>query len=86
LDSHDALIRNRSETLVKQQISWAAHLGLSRVMFLGQGANFSRMIRHSLRYTQAMLRISFNEWPAWNEVRMACDHNDVFQNNNSDFL
>jgi hypothetical protein len=86
LDSHDSLIRSRSETLVKQQISWAAHLGILRVMFLGEGANFSRMIRHSIKYTKAVLRISLNEWPAWNRARMACNHNAVFQNNISDFL
>lgn len=84
LDSSDMHIRRRSETLVKQQVNWACHIGLTQVMFTapsaGPIANFSRVVNSSLdmmHYTQAIVRVSVDEdgWNTWNKIRMTSKHN-----------
>ncbi|KAJ3049031.1 Protein arginine N-methyltransferase 5 [Rhizophlyctis rosea] len=89
LDSTDAVQRKMGEALVKKQINWAAHLGLSSVIFTlpetsANLVNFARVLNHTLNmvsYTQILVRVNlstqtpFDIWPSWNMVRTLCNHN-----------
>ncbi|TPX59935.1 hypothetical protein PhCBS80983_g02169 [Powellomyces hirtus] len=87
LDSPDDSTRQKCEALVKQQIQWAAHLGLSSVIFtcpsMDGGLNFPRVVGRALGmlgYTQAWVRITVTKrdteaWKKWNVLRTLCEHN-----------
>ncbi|KAJ3022093.1 Protein arginine N-methyltransferase 5 [Thoreauomyces humboldtii] len=89
LESEDDPTRQKCEALVRQQIHWAAHLGLSAVMFTYPTdafdcVNFPRVVSRSvglLSYTQAWLRVSLKNgngaeaWRQWNLVRSLGEHN-----------
>ncbi|KAJ3157323.1 hypothetical protein HDU89_002736 [Geranomyces variabilis] len=87
LDSEDDVTRQKCEALVRQQIQWAAHLGLTSVVFTAPekelGLNFPRVVNRSLSllaYSQAWLRVVVNKddneaWKRWNTIRTLGGHN-----------
>ncbi|KAJ3154552.1 hypothetical protein HDU86_004681 [Geranomyces michiganensis] len=87
LDSDDDATRQKCEALVRQQIQWAAHLGLTSVVFTAPeaelGLNFPRVVNRSLSllaYSQAWLRIVVKKddneaWKRWNTIRTLGGHN-----------
>ncbi|KAJ3312571.1 Protein arginine N-methyltransferase 5 [Boothiomyces sp. JEL0838] len=84
LDCSDSSIRKRSELLVKKQIEWANHLGLSALVFYlpAKVINFARVI-HSLvnllGYTQVLIKVDANNWEGWNKFRMLGGHSSKIQ-------
>ncbi|TPX71519.1 hypothetical protein SpCBS45565_g01044 [Spizellomyces sp. 'palustris'] len=87
LDSGVENLQQKCEALVKRQVQWATHLGLSAVLFsyptMGAGVNFARAVNHTLSmlsYTQAWVRICIEgedgeSWKKWNLLRTLCEHN-----------
>ncbi|KAJ3292031.1 hypothetical protein HK104_005609 [Borealophlyctis nickersoniae] len=86
LDSDDHAVRESAELLVKQQIQWAAHMGLSAIVFTcpaeGPIVNFARLVNQTLSmvaYTQIVIRVMLDPevdpWGRWNLIRNLCDHN-----------
>ncbi|KAJ3188946.1 hypothetical protein HDU85_004662 [Gaertneriomyces sp. JEL0708] len=79
-------VKKRLETLVKQQVYWAAHLGLQAIVFsypatAPTAINFARVVSDALSmlsYSQAWLKISATEdgWKNWNMVRSLCEYNN----------
>ncbi|KAI8816455.1 PRMT5 arginine-N-methyltransferase-domain-containing protein [Fimicolochytrium jonesii] len=88
LDSPDAVVRQKCEQLIRQQIQWAAHLGLSAVLFTypetqnSSNANFARVVNRALgmvTYTQIWVKITVEgdgrrAWGQWNMLRTFCQH------------
>ncbi|KAJ3175875.1 hypothetical protein HDU87_005703 [Geranomyces variabilis] len=87
LDSEDDVTRQKCEALVRQQIQWAAHLGLTSVVFTAPekelGLNFPRVVNRSLSllaYSHAWLRVVVKKddneaWKRWNTIRTLGGHN-----------
>lgn len=89
VDSEDENTRSHSEIMISQTTSWAAHIGLTHLMFcspslkgLQDGLNFSRTVADSLgklRGTHALLRVDSTNagWKSWNRLRMTSKHDYV---------
>lgn len=70
-----------SEKIVRQQVHWAAHMGIQSIVFSATGMpfNLARIMKESLAvamYATIHLRVVWNDegWTAWNAVRMMCHH------------
>nr|CAG8442217.1 14819_t:CDS:10 [Entrophospora candida] len=89
LDSSDQNIRINSEIALKQQLSWAIHLGLTAVLIpfpselLFNYARCLNSIFSGLLYTQIWIKIPLTiddsndrivTWERWNKIRTLCDH------------
>ncbi|CAJ0758011.1 12236_t:CDS:10 [Entrophospora sp. SA101] len=89
LDSSDQNIRINSEIALKQQLSWATHLGLTAVLIpfpselLFNYARCLNSIFSGLLYTQIWIKIPLTiddsndrivTWERWNKIRTLCDH------------
>ncbi|CAG8639921.1 1692_t:CDS:10, partial [Acaulospora colombiana] len=90
LDSSDHDIRTNSEIALKQQISWAGHLGLSAVLAPFPAdcpMNYARSLNSILdvlTYTHVWMKIPLTlensgaqdtvTWEKWNTFRTLCEH------------
>jgi len=83
-DSTDATVRVNSELILKQETSWAGHLGLTSLLFPTlpkQLINYARCLNNcvsSVPYAQIMIRIPLeipDIWDRWNTLRNLCGHN-----------
>ncbi|KAI8927188.1 PRMT5 arginine-N-methyltransferase-domain-containing protein [Entophlyctis helioformis] len=93
LESTDPHILAKSQTLVRQQVHWAAHIGLPAVQFYcplsGPMINFARSVDESLSalsYQQVFVRFLLggagsdcDGWTRWNKLRMLSRHNPKLQ-------
>jgi protein arginine N-methyltransferase 5 len=83
-DSTDATIRVNSELILKQETSWAGHLGLTALLFPTlpkQLINYARCLNNcisSVPYAHIIIRIPLeipDIWDRWNTLRNLCSHN-----------
>ncbi|KAJ8322598.1 hypothetical protein O5D80_008705 [Batrachochytrium dendrobatidis] len=89
VESSDLMAVSHCQTIIRQQVQWASHIGLSGVIFYcpttGPMINFSRCLNEAigmLNYSQVFIRIPIfisgddNEgWTRWNTARILGRHN-----------
>jgi len=86
-DSPEEWVRNNADKALKQEVSWASHLGLSAVLLPPPPANVSNYARalsstlKSAGYVQIWVRVPMtvlrNErdpWVGWRTIRTLCEH------------
>jgi protein arginine N-methyltransferase 5 len=83
-DSTDNTVRVNSELILKQETSWAGHLGLTSLLFPvlpKQLINYARCLNSCIStvpYAQIIIRIPLeipDIWDRWNTLRNLCGHN-----------
>eukprot|EP00842_Homolaphlyctis_polyrhiza_P004953 jgi/Hompol1/5459/HPOL_004446-RA len=88
VDSANDHIASNSQTLIQQQVHWAAHIGVPSIMFhcplQGPIINFARCVNSAasmVSYTKILVRVPLDSaskqldgWTRWNTVRTLSAH------------
>jgi len=79
VDAADPLIRDRDETVLREQLQWGIHLGVNTLVLPAprtQCANYAHIVNqflaNGLYYQNAHVRVEANEWENWNTFRLCC--------------